>query len=121
MVHALLHPDFWSAAAVHSGDMGFELMYRHEFPRRAARAGQAWRRASGNGSSDFWAAPKMKDADVHVIMMLAQAATFDPDPEAPFGVRLPVDASHLRAHRRALGELARMGSARRWWRRAGRA
>jgi hypothetical protein len=28
MVHALLHPDFWSAAAVHSGDMGFELLHR---------------------------------------------------------------------------------------------
>src|ERR1044071_9494129 len=30
MVHALLHPDFWNAAAVHSGDMGFDPLYRHE-------------------------------------------------------------------------------------------
>ena len=27
-----------------------------------------------------------------VLMILAMAATYDPDPEAPMGVRLPVDA-----------------------------
>ena len=31
-----------------------------------------------------------RDADVHVLMMLAQAASFDPDPSQPLGVRLPV-------------------------------
>lgn len=90
MVHALLHPDFWSAAAVHSGDMGMDLMYRHEMPvvlRALAKAGgsiEQW-------IDKFWSAPKVKDADVHVIMILAQAASFDPDPGAPYGVRLPVD------------------------------
>ena len=90
MVHALLHPDFWSAAAVHSGDMGFELMYRHEFPgvlRALAKSGGS----IGDWIERFWKAPKIKDSDVHVIMILAQAASFDPDVEAPFGVRLPVD------------------------------
>src|SRR5215469_12455854 len=33
MVHALLHSDFWSAAASHSGDMGFELLFFQDFPR----------------------------------------------------------------------------------------
>lgn len=91
MVHALLHPDFWSAAAVHSGDMGFELMYRHEFPvvlRALAKSGGS----IGDWIERFWAAPKIKDSDVHVIMILAQAASFDPEIDAPFGVRLPVDA-----------------------------
>ena len=90
MVHALLHPDFWSAAAVHSGDMGFDLMYRHEFPvvlRALAKHGGS----IGQWVERFWTAPKVKDSDVHVIMMLAQAASFDPDTQAPFGVRLPVD------------------------------
>src|SRR5262245_9695097 len=32
MVHALLHPDFWSAAASHSGDMAHELCHLPEFP-----------------------------------------------------------------------------------------
>ncbi len=90
MFHALKHPDFWSAAAVHSGDMGFDLMYRHEFPvvlRALAKHGGG----IGQWVEKFWAAPKVKDSDIHVIMMLAQAASFDPDPRAPFGVRLPVD------------------------------
>jgi pimeloyl-ACP methyl ester carboxylesterase len=88
MVHALLHPDFWSAAAVHSGDMGFELLYRHEFvPVLRALARQP---DIGRWIEDFWQARKPKDSDWHVLMMLAQAASFDPDPTAPYGVRLPV-------------------------------
>jgi hypothetical protein len=90
MVHAILHPDFWSAAAVHSGDMGIDLMYRHEMPvvLRAL--------ASHGGDIKSWlekfrAAPKTKDSDVHIIMMLCQAATFDPDPAHPKNIRLPVD------------------------------
>jgi hypothetical protein len=89
MVHALLHPDFWSAAAVHSGDMGMELMYRHEFVpvlRALAKNGgdvKQWVDA-------FWDSKKFKDSDIHIIMILAQAASFDPDPSVPYGVRLPV-------------------------------
>lgn len=88
MVHALLHPDFWSAAAVHSGDMGFELLYRHEFVpvlRALAKAPDI-----GKWVEAFWNARKPKDSDVHILMMFAQAASFDPDPSAPYGVRLPV-------------------------------
>ena len=90
MVHALLHPDFWAAAAVHSGDMGFELLYRHEFvPVLRALAKEP---DIGRWVDAFWAAKKPKDSDVHILMMFAQAASFDPDPSAPYGVRLPVTA-----------------------------
>ena len=44
----------------------------------------------GDWIDQFWQAPKTKDSDVHVIMILAQAAFFDPDPTQPYGVRLPV-------------------------------
>ncbi|HEY0106244.1 MAG TPA: alpha/beta hydrolase-fold protein [Rhizomicrobium sp.] len=88
MVHALLHPDFWSAAAVHSGDMGFELLYRHEFvPVLRALAKEP---DIGKWVDAFWDAKKTKDSDVHLIMMFAQAASFDPVSDAPYGVRLPV-------------------------------
>jgi enterochelin esterase-like enzyme len=88
MVHALLHPDFWSAAAVHSGDMGFELIYRHEFvPVLRALAKEP---DIGRWIDAFWEAKKAKNEDVHILMMFAQAASFDPDPAAPYGVRLPV-------------------------------
>jgi enterochelin esterase-like enzyme len=88
MVHALLHPAFWSAAAVHSGDMGFELLYRHEFvPVLRALTKEP---EVGRWVDAFWTAKKPKDSDVHILMLLAQAASFDPDPSAPYGVRLPV-------------------------------
>jgi enterochelin esterase-like enzyme len=88
MVHVLLHPDFWSAAAVHSGDMGFELLYRHEFvPVLRALAKTPDIKAWVDG---FWNAQKTKDSDGHIIMIFAQAASFDPDPNGPYGIRLPV-------------------------------
>jgi hypothetical protein len=90
MVHALLYPDFWSAAASHSGDMGHELCHLPEFPgvlRALAKHGggiEPWLRA-------FYNKPKTADGDVHVLMMLAMCASYDPDPSAYWGVRLPVD------------------------------
>jgi hypothetical protein len=89
-VHGILHADFWSAFASHSGDMGFDLMYRHEMPT-VLRA-----LAPFNGDIKAWlvkfdAALKTKDSDVHIIMMLCQAASFDPDPANPANIRLPVD------------------------------
>jgi enterochelin esterase-like enzyme len=100
MVQAMLHPDFWNAAASHSGDVGFELLFIPDFPK-VLRA-----LASANNSIQAWlekffAAPKTKDADVPILMVLAMAATYDPDPEAYMGVRLPVtlDTCELIAER----------------------
>jgi Putative esterase len=90
IVHALLYPDFWSAAACHSGDMAFELCYLREFPallRALAKQGGD----IGKWIDAFYAAPKTKDSDVHYLMALAMCATYDPDITAPYGVRLPVD------------------------------
>src|ERR1700722_20253262 len=77
MVHSLLYPDFWSASASHSGDVGFELVYATEFPRLL-------RALAKHGGSipkwveAFWAGPKAKDSDVHDLMTLAMCATYDP-------------------------------------------
>jgi enterochelin esterase-like enzyme len=89
IAHALLHPDFWAAAASHSGDMAFELCYLPEFPRLLRKL------AKHDGSIRKWveaftAAPKTKDSDVHDLMTLAMCATYDPDPEQYLGLRLPV-------------------------------
>ncbi|HEY3777858.1 MAG TPA: alpha/beta hydrolase-fold protein [Rhizomicrobium sp.] len=90
IAHALLYPDFWSAAACHSGDMAFELCYLPEFPRLLRTLAKA------GGSIEKWiadlhAAPKIRDSALHDLMTLAMCATYDPDPGAPYGVRLPVD------------------------------
>lgn len=90
IAHAILHPDFWSAAACHSGDMGFELCYLRDMPRLLRAV------AKTNGSIKDWldaffAKKKTKDDEVHILMDLAMCATYDPDPNAYLGVRLPVD------------------------------
>jgi hypothetical protein len=43
----------------------------------------------------FEADPKPKGKDIHVLMTLAMAASYDPAPDQPFGVRLPVDLHTL--------------------------
>ncbi|WP_417309421.1 alpha/beta hydrolase [Devosia sp.] len=90
LVHAMLHPDVWSAAASHSGDAGFELLYAAEFPntlRALARHDsiEAW-------FNHFEKKHKVDGSDTMVLLMLAQAASYDPDPDPDtfLGLRLPV-------------------------------
>ena len=90
MVHALRRSDCWAAAACHSGDMAFELCYLPEMPALLRAL------AKKDGSiekyvTDFEAGPKWNGKDIHNLMTLAMAATYDPDPAAFCGIRLPVD------------------------------
>lgn len=89
IVHAMLHADVWAAAACHSGDMGFELLFGSDFAgtlRMLAR--------HDNSIEKFIAAletkDKHKDDEIHALMVLAMAATYDPDPSSFLGIRLPV-------------------------------
>ncbi len=91
IVHALLYPDFWSAAACHSGDMGFELCYQGDFPL-VLRALAKQEGSIEKWIDAFYAAQKTKNDDIHVLMTLAMCASYDPDPSAPYGVRLPVNS-----------------------------
>ena len=101
LVHAMRHPDIWAAAASHSGDAGFDALYFGEFPqllRALAKAGSIaqWLEA-------YEKKPKVDGKDTMVLLMLAQAASFDPDPdpESFLGLRLPVtiDTCELIAER----------------------
>jgi len=89
MAQVMLHPDFWSAGASHSGDVGFELLFFPDYPK-VLRALATTDNSIQKWLEKFFAAPKVKDADVHILMDLAMAATYDPDPGAYMGVRLPV-------------------------------
>ncbi|WP_439529178.1 alpha/beta hydrolase [Pannonibacter sp.] len=92
LVHALLYPDVWSAAACHSGDMAFELCYLPDMPnvlRALARKDMSIEKFI----TDFEAGPKFSGGDIHVLMSLAMAASYDPDPDAFLGIRLPVDSA----------------------------
>ncbi len=89
IVHALRHADVWAAAACHSGDMAFEWCYLPEMPMvlqglaRADNSIERWWR-------ELEAARKHPDNSGDVINMLAMAASYDPDPSAFLGMRLPV-------------------------------
>jgi enterochelin esterase-like enzyme len=91
LIHAMRHPDVWSAAASHSGDAGFENLYLGGFPTVLQAL------AEHDNSIEKWFAAyegklKPDGKDTHILMFLAQAASFDPDPdpETFLGLRLPV-------------------------------
>ncbi len=89
IVHGMRHADTWGAIACHSGDMDFDLCYRGEFPGLL--------RALSNYDFNFrafvdkvHAGRKVLGGDFHHLMILAMAASYDPDPQAPYGIQLPV-------------------------------
>jgi len=91
IVHALRHGgSVWAAAACHSGDMGFELLYRTEFCNTLRHLAEH-EMSVETFIRHFESAKKAKDADWHTLMILCQCATFDPDESQFLGVRLPVD------------------------------
>src|SRR5579864_9060670 len=89
ITHALRHADVWSAAACHSGDMGFELCYLPDMPAvlRALTGAE-------NSIERWWqqleGAQKHPDGSFKVVNALAMAASYDPDPTQFLGMRLPV-------------------------------
>jgi enterochelin esterase family protein len=81
--------DLFSAVACHSGDMAFALCYQPGFAATAARIAK-------DGSLEKWverfeSSEKKKSADFDAINTFGMAAAYSPDPDAPFGVRLPFD------------------------------
>jgi enterochelin esterase-like enzyme len=87
---SMLYPGVWGAVASHSGDMGFEWVYRPGFPV----ACRVLERFSGdiNGFlKSFWSRRKVGGDDYSTLMTIAMAATYDPDPAEPSRVRLPFE------------------------------
>jgi S-formylglutathione hydrolase FrmB len=77
LVHAMKYPDVWGGIASHAGDIGFEWVYRPEFPRAAAVL------SALNGDShrflkNFWRKKAPGSPDYSTLMTLAMAATYDP-------------------------------------------
>jgi hypothetical protein len=113
MIHGMKYARHWGAIANHSGDAGFELVYgadwpntldelaKHRRPKLAAgkRDVAAAASAAGNSGADdgriarfldhVWKKTGVNDAEWHALMNLAMAASYDPDPKAPNGFRVP--------------------------------
>jgi len=90
IVHALRRSDTWAAAACHSGDMGFELCYLGDLFETVRKLGKH-DRSIETFMTQLEAAPKPADGDIHALMILAMAASYDPDPSQFLGIRLPID------------------------------
>jgi S-formylglutathione hydrolase FrmB len=90
LVQALRHGESWGAVACHSGDVGFEIAYLRDLPG----ALDALARHGGDVRAfveHLRASSKIGGGEFHALMLLAMCASYDPDPAAPLGVRLPVD------------------------------
>ena len=89
MVHGMLYSKQWGAIACHSGDMGFDRLFAGDFPKALMSL------EKHDGLEGFLShletCKKMKGEDFHTLMILAMGATYDANPEAPKGIRLPVD------------------------------
>ncbi|MDE1976520.1 MAG: enterochelin esterase [Elusimicrobia bacterium] len=114
IIHAMQYAKYWGAIADHSGDAYFDFVYWNDwantlnelakhraFKRRSgpydARK-EAWRGGLAQGFDDgrikrflhhVWSKEKVSGAEGHAIMNLCMAATYDPDPKAPLGFRVP--------------------------------
>jgi len=114
MIHGMKYAQHWGAVADHSGDAYFDFVYwadwpntlnelqKHRLPKRHAgrydARGAASRRGLAAGLDDgrirrfleaVWKKEKVSGAEGHCIMNLCMAATYDPDPKAPNGFRVP--------------------------------
>lgn len=112
IVHGMKYAKYWGAIANHSGDGYFDFVYRADWPnsldelakyrRPRLREGEADAAAMAEVGADgrddgrvrrfldrLNKRPNPTGAEVHCLMNLAMAATYDPDPDAPNGFRLP--------------------------------
>ncbi len=88
LAQAMLFPGTWGAVASHAGDVGFELVYRPEFPV-ACGVLDALDGDVDTFLARFWNDRKPGQQDYSTLLVIAMAATYDPDPERPASVRLP--------------------------------
>ena len=112
VIHGMKYPSTWGAIADHSGDAYFDFIYWADWPNtlnelakyrvRQHRPGPCdvskLERGADRGFDDgrvrrflqaVWKKGKLSGSEVHAIMNLCMAATYDADPKAPNGFRLP--------------------------------
>jgi S-formylglutathione hydrolase FrmB len=103
MLHGMKYPGTWGAIANHSGDAYFDFVYWHDWPNTLNELRKYRPRkpkALSDGKDDgrirrfldsVWKREKLSGSEGHAIMNLCMAATYDPDPRAPNGFRVPFD------------------------------
>ena len=99
IIHGMKYAKSWGAIADHSGDSYFEFVYGADWPHTLDTLAKYKKKPnSGKGLDDgriaqflktAWKKEKLSGDEVHCIMNLCMAATYDPDPRAPNGFRVP--------------------------------
>ncbi|HEX2198033.1 MAG TPA: alpha/beta hydrolase-fold protein [Burkholderiales bacterium] len=114
IVHGMKYAKYWGAIANHSGDAYFDFVYGHDWPNTLNELAkhrlpqrtpgpydalkQARRKGLAEGRDDgrirrfldkVWSTEKLSPSQGHALMNLCMAATYDPDPKAPLGFRVP--------------------------------
>ncbi len=117
VMHGMQYTEHWGAIANHSGDAGFDLIYAPIWPAvlthlsayrqpahkpgayKAPAKAQSLHKGVDDGRAaafldKFWNLPPHQSPggmDITCLMLLAMAATYDPDPTSELGFRLPFD------------------------------
>src|SRR5437867_381572 len=114
ILHGMKYAKTWGAIADHSGDSYFDFVYWHDWPntlnelanhrlpKRKPGAYDARRESSRKGLAEglddgrirrflahVWKKEKLTVKETLCIMNVCMAATYDPDPKAPLGFRVP--------------------------------
>ncbi|MEL7450517.1 MAG: alpha/beta hydrolase-fold protein [Pseudomonadota bacterium] len=112
IIHGMKYARYWGAIANHSGDALFDFVYRSDWPntltelaRYAGKRGDAAavdvlerERNVAEGIDDgraarflekMWKKASPGGREIHALMNLCMAATYDPDPSTSLGFRLP--------------------------------
>jgi putative esterase len=115
IIHGMKYAKYWGAIADHSGDAYFDFVYGHDWPNTLNELAKHRTPRRKDGPCDVaaevreriglaegfddgrvkrfldsvWRREKLSLAEGHAIMNLCMAATYDPDPKAPLGFRLP--------------------------------
>jgi len=112
LIHGMKYARYWGAIASHSGDAYFDFAYRCEWPETLAELAKYKQPRAKEGPVDAAALDRgaepgeddgrvrrflervrrratLSSAEIHCLTNLAMAASYDPDPRAPNGFRLP--------------------------------
>ncbi len=112
LIHGMRYARYWGAIASHSGDAGFELCYgslwpdtltqlaryrkppRRDGPVRVPEDGGGLAEGLDDGRvqrflDSVWQRARLSGDEVEALMNVCMAASYDPDPDAPGGFRLP--------------------------------
>src|SRR5712692_5395536 len=95
ILHGMKYAKYWGAIANHSGDAYFDFVYWHDWPNTLNELAKHKGKKDRNDErikrflNAVWKKEKLSTAEGHALMNLCMAATYDPDPRAPNGFRVP--------------------------------